>query len=330
MSHPSLPRITIDTNCVVGLFDSKSTTATSVEELRELMRYALSGVVQISVTTRVEVDFERDKDDERRTEMLHHISMFPVIGTVARLRQGESDEENVLAEPMHQGFLDEVRRVVFPGLQPNSGRFLNKLADIDHLVGHKLAGRDVFVTDDTGILRRCAELRNGPGILVMSPAECLRYVDGHAARHQKKLLEPVGADESYRDKRLKGRVRFDYSNNNHRFSIGDGLNLFETQWSKASDKCIYVLRDAPSVEALAVAKGALEIDDVSDATAYDFSSRSRMANTGQIVIWRNINGIYAATKILGIKDDTRSASHDEVMFDFAILPDGSTDFSRYD
>lgn len=328
MTQPPLPKITVDTNCVVGLFDSNSGTATSVDELRELMRYALSGVIQISVTTRVEVDFGRDKDDERRKEMLHHISMLPVIGTVARWDQSKFDGADVLAGPEHQGLLDEVKRIVFPGLGPESGKFLNKLSDIDHLVGHKLAGRDVFVTDDNGILRRHVELRDGPGILVMSPAECLQYVDKYSARHQKKVLEPARDDETYRDKRLNGAVTFDYSNNDHRFSIGDGLNLVETQWSKASDKRIYALRDAPSVEALALAKGASEIRDVIDTTVYDFSSRHRSPEIGQIVIWRNVNGIYAATKILGIKDDTRGADRDELTFEFVILPDGSTDFSR--
>jgi hypothetical protein len=328
MIQPPAPKITIDTNCVVGLFDNESKTATSVNELRELMRYALSGVIQISVTTRVEVDFGRDKNDDRRMDMLRHISMLPVIGTVARWDQSKFDGGDVLAGPEHQGLLEEVQRIVFPGLQPESGKFLNKLSDIDHLVGHKLAGRGVFVTDDNGILRRYAELRDGPGILVMSPAECLRYVDGHFARHQKKTLEPARKNETYWDKRLKGTVTFDYSNNEQRFSIGDGLNLFETQWSKASDKRIYALRDAPSVEALALAKGASEIRNVIDATAYDFSSRYRTPEIGQIVIWRNVNGIYAATKILRIKDDTRSAHHDEITFDFVILPDGSADFSR--
>lgn len=328
MTHPQLPKITIDTNCVIGLFDGESKSATSVDELRELMRYALSGVVQIAITTRVEVDFGRDKNEERRAEMMHYISMLPVIGTVARWDQSRFDGADVFVGPEHQGLLDEVKRVVFPGLQPESGKFLNKLADIDHLVGHKLAGRDIFVTDDAGILRRYVELRDGPGILVMSPAECLRYVDGHHARHQKKALEPVRDDAGYRDKRLKGTVTFDYSNNDHRFSIGEALYLFETAWSKAGDTSIYAYRNPPSVKAIAVAKDAAEIADVVDGSAYDFSSRVRCPRIGQIVIWRNANGMYAATKIVDIKDDSRGAERDALTFEFLILPDGSMDFSR--
>jgi hypothetical protein len=225
-----VPEITIDTNCVIGLFDSESQTATSTNELREIMRFAMSGDVTLAITTRVEVDFQRDKDDRRRAEMLNQISMIPVVGTVARWDQSKLDGADVLADLKDNALLSEVQRIVFPGLNPESGRYQNKLADIDHLVGHKLAGRDVFVTDDRDILRRHRQLRDGVGILVMSPAEALCFIDGHHARHQRKPIASAHVDDSYWDKRLKGSVIFDYSNNEHRFCIGDGLFFFETQW----------------------------------------------------------------------------------------------------
>jgi hypothetical protein len=227
-----------------------------------------------------------------------------------------------------QGLWDEIQRIVFPGLTENSGKRANKIADVDHLLGHKLASRDIFVTDDRDILRRYSELRDGPGIIVMSPEQCLRHIDAQFARQEKRPLEPTGGDTGYRDPRLRGTVGFDYSNNNQRFAIGEGLNLFETQWSKASDTRIYALNDAPSIESVAVAKGVTEIAEVQDAAAYDFSSRHRTLGLGEIALWRNMNGIYAATKILSIKDDTRGANHDELCFEFVILPDGSADFSQ--
>lgn len=327
MTQPSIPKMTLDTNCIVGLFDRRNKTATSVDELRDLMRYALSGVIQISITTRVEVDFGRDKNEERREDMMQHIGMLPVIGTVARWDQSRFEGADVSAGPEQQALLEEIRRIIFPGLGSDSGKYLNKLADIDHLVGHKLAGRDIFVTDDKGILRRYLELRDGPGILVMTPAEALRFADGHFARLQKKELEPTDDNVDYRDKRLKGTVTFDYSNNDHRFSIGDGLWFFETRWSKASDQCIHAYCDPPSIDSIALAKGVSEIADITDASSCDFSSRVRSPRIGQIVIWRNINNIYAATKILGIKDDSRGSEQDELAFEFLILSDGSINFS---
>ena len=59
-------KITIDTNCVAGLFDAESQTATSTDELRDLVRYALGGAIELCTTTRVDVDLRRDKDIQRR------------------------------------------------------------------------------------------------------------------------------------------------------------------------------------------------------------------------------------------------------------------------
>jgi len=50
------PRITIDANCIINLFDDASKSATSVAELRALIRYEMEGRVEIAVTTRVEAD----------------------------------------------------------------------------------------------------------------------------------------------------------------------------------------------------------------------------------------------------------------------------------
>jgi hypothetical protein len=327
--RPPAPKITIDTNCVVGLFDTKSETATSRDELRELMRYALSGVIELCVTTRVEVDFGRDKDAERRDEMMNLVAMLPVIGTIARWDVSSWDSGDVMVDEKSDQLSDEVQRIVFPGLTPKkSGKYANKVADIDHLVGHTLSGRDVFVTDDGAILRRYRELQDAIGILVMSPAECLRFVDGHYSRREAKELKPANDDAAYRDRRLKGTATFDYSNNDHRFAIGEGLYLVETRWSKASDTRIHAYRDSPSIEAIALVKDVTSIHEITDATAYDYSSRVRSAEPGQVILWRNINGLYAATRIMGIKDDSRGSAHDELTFEFVILPDGGTDFSK--
>lgn len=324
----TVPCITIDSNCVVGLFDQTSTTATSVDEFRNLMRYALSGVIRIAVTTKVEVDFARDRNDQRRNAMLEQMTMLPVIASTFRLDESRLNKPDVTFGPLQRSLWDEIQRIVFPGLTENSGKRANKIADVDHLLGHKLAARDVFVTDDRDILRRYSELRDGPGIIVMSPEQCLRYTDAHFARQEKQPLEPIGGVNAYRDTRMRGTVSFDYSNNNHRFVIGEGLSLFETQWSKASNTCIYALSDAPSIDSIALAKGAVSIAKVQDMAAYDFSSRHRMPNLGEIVLWHNVNGVYAATQILVIKDDKRGADHDELCFEFVILSGGSTDFSQ--
>ena len=102
-----------------------------------------------------------------------------------------------------------------------------------------------------------------------------------------------------------GEVVFDYSSYNGRYAIGSGLLEFETAWSKASDKAIYVNNDPQSINGVAVAQGCGSISQVKSAESLDYTSRTRKPSIGQIVVLRNTEGFYAAIHVLGIKDDSR-------------------------
>jgi hypothetical protein len=133
---------------------------------------------------------------------------------------------------------------------------------------------------------------------------------------------------AYRSRALSGQVTFDYSNNNGRYALGEGHFLFETQWSKASHESIHAYNDRESIRSVALAKDGTTIAQVRDASSYDYSSRSRTARIEQVVLWVNVNGLYAAPRILAIKDDSRGGKHDELTFEYVILADGSSDFGR--
>ena len=320
-------KITLDTNCIINLLDTATTTATSSTELAALIRAALSGEAEIAITTRVEADMLKDKDAKRRAEMLQHLEMFPVIGSVARFDTSKWDSEDAYADGHIARLAEDLTKVLFPALNPGDKRYGNKLNDVDHLVGHVVNRRDIFVTDDNDMLRKAETLKRSPGIVVMSPADCLAYLNQVTQRKQAQPLPSSSRNATYHSKALAGRVTFDYSNNNGRYSIGDGHFLFETAWSKASQSSIHAYSDPASIDAVALAKGASRITDIKDATAYDYSSRVRSPCTGQIVVWRNVNGLYAATQIVGIKIDSRGAMVDELAFDYVVLDDGSSDFS---
>jgi hypothetical protein len=128
---------------------------------------------------------------------------------------------------------------------------------------------------------------------------------------------------------LSGEVTFDYSAFNGRFVIGSGQRQFETMWSKSSDTSITLYNDPPSINGIAVARGANRIADIADASAYDFTSRARRPQIGEVAVLRNVEGFYAVIQILSITDDTRGADRDEVRIRFAIQPDGSSSFSDY-
>ena len=126
-----------------------------------------------------------------------------------------------------------------------------------------------------------------------------------------------------------GEAIFDYSNHNGRYIIGEGVLQFETAWTKASDRSIYVLNDPPSINGVAVARGCTAISQVSAAGSLDYTSRTRTPQRGQVVVFRNTHGIYAAARVLDIKDDTRGAERDELHFSYAIQVNGSDDFTEF-
>lgn len=125
----------------------------------------------------------------------------------------------------------------------------------------------------------------------------------------------------------RGTVRFDYSNYNGRYRIGQGIYEFETAWSKASDVSIYCYNDPPSVRGVALAPAGATVADISDAGALDYTSRVRNPRVGQVVVLENAHGFFAALRLAEIKDSSRHDDRDELAFDYWILRDGGRDFS---
>jgi len=159
------------------LLDYKSESAISVDELAEIIRYGLEGDVNIAITTRVDSDVSKDKDQDRKSEMLKRISMFPTIGTVARLDTSKFDSGDVWAGKEHQALEEELKKIIFPGLKSDDPHYGNKINDIDHLIGHKINRRDVFVTDDQQILKKAETLKSSVNIEVMCPKKALEYIN---------------------------------------------------------------------------------------------------------------------------------------------------------
>lgn len=127
-----------------------------------------------------------------------------------------------------------------------------------------------------------------------------------------------------------GTVTFDYSSFNGRFCIGDGVCLFETMWSKASDTSIHCCNDPQSIRGVALAPRGAELIDIIKASSLDYTSRCRTPEEKRIVILQNNNGFFAALQILDVKDDTRRDDRDELTFRYCILTDGTENFSKAD
>jgi hypothetical protein len=125
---------------------------------------------------------------------------------------------------------------------------------------------------------------------------------------------------------MSGEVTFDYSAYDGRYVIGSGSTAFETAWSKASDTSIHLMNDPPSIHGIAIARGVTEFEQITDASAYDFTSRIRTVKVGEIAVLRNANEFYAGVKVLRIEDDRRGAASDALTIRYVILPNGEKNF----
>lgn len=133
--------------------------------------------------------------------------------------------------------------------------------------------------------------------------------------------------ERYVSPALSGQVTFDYSNNNGRFVIGAGDMAFRTMWSSASNRSIHAYSDPSDIRSVALAIGFESIEAIQDASIYDASSRVRTPHLGEIVVWQNTSGYFAATRIENLKSRSHGDSTDEVTFSYSIQPDRSPSFS---
>lgn len=127
-------------------------------------------------------------------------------------------------------------------------------------------------------------------------------------------------------KSLQGKASFNYSNHDGFYRLGEGNCEFLTHWSKGSDTSIHCYRDSTNVE-VALVPQDLQMHDIKDASLFNFSSRVRSPQIGQLVVLENHAGRYAVMKILKIWDDSRGYPEDLLVFDYWILEDGSDDFS---
>lgn len=141
------------------------------------------------------------------------------------------------------------------------------------------------------------------------------------------LLGYFTFDSKYKKNRLKGRVTFDYSNNNGIYTIGNNDLTFETKWTKSSDQSIHLYNDQSNITGIAAAKGFFKISDVKDASQFDFSSRTRTIQKHGVAILKNVYGNFAAIKVVDIKDNSRNDDVDELTFEYVINPNGKSNFS---
>ena len=162
-------KVTLDTNVIINL--QKAEILTRVGQLTE------DGKIDIVVTTRVVADTDQDADEARRSKHLVEFANYPVIGTLARWDFSRWDSGDVWGGGSTEQLAIQIEQVLFGKIHTTDKHAHNKRADVDHLVGHRLAARDVFVTYDGHILKRRSQLLKKLAIVVESPVELIgRFV----------------------------------------------------------------------------------------------------------------------------------------------------------
>jgi len=304
-------KVTLDTNCIINLLDDNSESRTSYDDLALMMGFADKGFINIYVTTRFEMDQANDKDRDRVIRIAKGLSELPVetVGAGFRLDNSRLDGSDFLGDDETIAINNELIRLLSPnGLDPKSRTFSNRINDIDHLIGHYKNDHDLFITDDKGILKKSETMRNSLGITVMSPGEFTKYIRSQITSSLSTHITDV--PDNYYSKPSRGLVEFDYSNNNGKFTIGQGIYAFDTKWSKASDVSIHAYSDGENIEAIAIGKNVNDIDNINDYTPFDYSSRVRTVGIGQILLVKNKHGAYAVIRVKAIRDDSRGKKND--------------------
>jgi hypothetical protein len=132
-----------------------------------------------------------------------------------------------------------------------------------------------------------------------------------------KLLLPtwIRTPQLYVSSAMEGYVdKFNYTNNSGTFTIGQGDYTFDTMWSGCGSTCIYAYTDSETVDGVALALDAREIEQVTDPTKYDRSSRVRTLRNNNILVLNNKNGYYAVLKLTDVEYEK------SISFRYKIIP----------
>jgi hypothetical protein len=140
------------------------------------------------------------------------------------------------------------------------------------------------------------------------------------------LMNSINTSQ-YSNPSFSGKVGFDYDNNNGRYIIGAGSMQFELAFSRAGNGSIHIYNNPKSIEGVALAYKAISFADLTDASVFDYTSRSRTPKTGEFIIVANQNGFFAAIKFGDIKSRGHGAERSSVSFEYKINQHKGTNFN---
>lgn len=139
LSSPLL-KVTIDTNVVIKFVDNEVYETAP----RSIVTAYFSRKIDLVVTAAIAQDISKAGPDSK-------IKLFDLLKTIPEVTSNES--------PATQQLREKVEKIIFPKGAALTGR-INKYLDTLHIALHILNKRNVFVTDDSGILKKKGELQS--------------------------------------------------------------------------------------------------------------------------------------------------------------------------
>ena len=160
--------VTLDTSGMQELWKQQERVAV-VETLLDL---AKDGLIDLAVTRRI-------YEDIPRPPLAYRISRLPElgvrqIGSVFRLDVSALDSGDMLGSDRFMDVFDSIAQKL-----KRQGQSVPDWRDWDHVHGHYLSGRDVFLTWDGRLLQAAIQLKKKVGIVVMKPEEFIADLPVH-------------------------------------------------------------------------------------------------------------------------------------------------------
>lgn len=309
MQNQELCKITLDTNCIINIFDAQTKTATSAAALNTIIDLEEQGALDLAVTTILVRDQYKNQDTERKNHIFDAIERKDIKVVSAPPIDGSRSKD----------LFEELRNLLYPkGINLNDRHASNKKNDIKQLMTHKFSERDIFITDDKGILKKKDQLVKAHGITVMCPADFVDFIANRISTHRDtnySLFSKENACEL-----LAGRMDINYSNHNGYCRIGHDIYAFDIKWSTCNIDSMYAYSDGSNIETIAVASGIENMNDTIDIVRYDFSSRCRKVGLKDVLILKNRSGFAALVKIISIRNDRENDNEKWVEFEYKIIP----------
>ena len=106
---------------------------------------------------------------------------------------------------------------------------------------------------------------------------------------------------------FEGKASFDYKRNSGSYTIGEGDYIFVTHWSECGHNSIHCYRDY--IYRLGYNPNYTEFPSPNEFINFDFSSRAKSVNVGEIVLLENRNHKFAALRVTRVVRRDEDINH---------------------